>query len=186
VEGIVEGPQLRALRAYLWQRVQGPRILELGVGTGRNLRFHPTGTDVTAIDLSTGMLRHAKTKASRLRINADLRHMDIQRLDFPDATFDTVIATLVFCSVADPVLGLSESFRVCKPAGKLLLLEHGISSSHTLAKLMNALEWLVGRIGEHVNRRPENSTQIAGFKLDAVRTMALGVIRLIEAHKPGQ
>jgi ubiquinone/menaquinone biosynthesis C-methylase UbiE len=130
------------------------------------------------------MLRRAQTKASHLFIEADLRQMDIQRLDFPDATFDTVIATLVFCSVADPVRGLSESFRVCKPDGKLLLLEHGISSSRTIAKFMNALECLVGRTGEHVNRRPESSTQIAGFRLDTVRTMALGIIRLIEAQKP--
>lgn len=184
IEGIVEGRRLRTLRADLWRRAQGPRILEVGIGTGRNLPLYPPFSQVTAIDVSTGMLRRATIRAQHLRQVVDLRQMNVERLDFPDATFDTVVASLVFCSVANPVRGFSEVFRVCKPGGRLLVLEHGAGSNRVITKLLNVLEWVVGRTGEHINRRPEETIQLVGFQLDIMLRSSWGVIRLIEAHKP--
>jgi len=87
----------------LWERVQGPRVLEIGVGTGKNMPSYHKGWQITAIDLSPRMLEQAKRRAEREHVEDDLRLGDAQALPFTDASFDTVIATFVFCSVPDPV-----------------------------------------------------------------------------------
>ncbi len=105
-------------------RITGHQALEVGVGTGKNLPYYPREVEITAIDFSPGMLKRARKKASTDDLRVALIEMDVQQLDFPDNYFDTVFATFVFCSVPDPVAGLKELKRVCKPEGKLLLLEH--------------------------------------------------------------
>ena len=102
-------------RAGLWQRVRGPQVLEVGVGTGKSFPYYPAGMAITAIDLSPRMLEQARTHAARDRIVVDLREADVQALSFPDASFDTAIASCVFCSVPDPALGLRELRRVLAP-----------------------------------------------------------------------
>jgi ubiquinone/menaquinone biosynthesis C-methylase UbiE len=114
----------RDWREQLWDMVEGPKVLEVGVGTGKNLPYYPDDVDVTAIDLTPGMLDRAKKRADKESVPVDLRLGDVQDLDFPDAVFDSVVATFVFCSVPDPILGLRELERVLKPGGKLILLEH--------------------------------------------------------------
>ena len=101
-------------RDKLWAMIKGPRILEVGVGTGKNMPFYPPGLQVTGIDLTPGMLEHAREKAAKLNLDVDLRLGDTQSLDFEDDTFDSVVATFVFCSVPDPILGLRELERVTK------------------------------------------------------------------------
>lgn len=108
----------------LWSLVQGSQVLEVGVGTGKNIPYYPDGVEVTAIDLTLGMLERAKSRAAELNVAVDLQLGDVQALDFPDETFDDVAATFVFCSVPDPVLGFDEIVRVLKPNGRLHLLEH--------------------------------------------------------------
>jgi ubiquinone/menaquinone biosynthesis C-methylase UbiE len=78
------------------------------VGTGLNIPFYPNGVDVTAIDLTPGMLERANHKAQEHNRLVDLRLGDIQQMEFPDGSFDTVVSTCVFCSVPDPRLGLAE------------------------------------------------------------------------------
>lgn len=84
-------------RPRLWSLVEGPQVLEVGVGTGKNMPYYPDGVDVTAIDLTPGMLERAKTRAAELNAAVDLRLGDVQDLDFPNKTFDDVVATFVFC-----------------------------------------------------------------------------------------
>jgi phosphatidylethanolamine/phosphatidyl-N-methylethanolamine N-methyltransferase len=133
-------------RAALWQRVLGPRVLEVGVGTGKSMPYYPSEMVVTAIDLSPRMVEQARMHAMQQQIVVDLREADVQTLPFPDASFDTAIATCVFCSVPNPVLGLSELRRVLFPGGQLLLLEHVLSHRPLLGSLMDLLNPLVVRM----------------------------------------
>ena len=89
-----------------------------------NFPFYPSDVEVTGIDLSPRMLAKAQSKLSRLDMEISLKEMDVQELDFLDDIFDTVFATFVFCSVPNPIRGLRELRRVCRPGGRLLLLEH--------------------------------------------------------------
>ena len=116
--------QFRSWREKLWAQVPEGRVLEVGVGTGKNLPYHPPGAQVVAIDISERMLRRAQQRAEELGKTVELYQMDAQRLDFSDDSFDAAVATFIFCSVPDAVQGLRELGRVVKPEGKILLLEH--------------------------------------------------------------
>jgi ubiquinone/menaquinone biosynthesis C-methylase UbiE len=172
-------------RAALWQRVRGPRVLEVGVGTGKSFPCYPAGMTITAIDFSPRMLEQARTHAARDHIVVDLREADVQALSFPDASFDTAIATCVFCSVPDPLLGLSELRRVLVPGGQLLLLEH-VLSYHALIrpamKLMNPL--VVQMMGAHINRETVENVGRTGFVELQVEDLWLDIVKRIEARTP--
>lgn len=173
-------------RAALWRRVRGPRVLEVGVGTGKNMPSYPPGLAVTAIDLAPRMLARARTRAARLGVAVDLREADVQALPFPDASFDTVVATFVFCSVPDPVLGLREVRRVLAPGGQLLLLEHVLSCRPLVRPLMQVVNPLVVRVmGANINRETVANVERAGFVAVQVEDLWLDVVKLIEAATPG-
>ena len=120
-EWVVEKLFYRRWRKLLWQQIDGARVLEVGVGTGKNLTFHPQLANMVAIDFSAAMLQRAIARNSR---QIPLLMADAQRLSFESGHFDEVVATFVFCSVPDPVLGLQEVRRVLRPGGSVLLLEH--------------------------------------------------------------
>src|SRR3972149_3281550 len=164
-------------RARLWSQVLGPRVLEVGVGTGKNMTYYPEGLHITAIDLTPGMLERARKRADDLSLSVDLRLGDAQALEFPTATFDAVVATFVFCSVPDPVLGLSEIRRVVKPGGQVLLLEHMRSENQIVGALMDILNPLVVRMmGANINRRTVENVQESGLVLEKVENLGMGGI----------
>ncbi|MFD1774784.1 class I SAM-dependent methyltransferase [Paenibacillus rhizophilus] len=154
-------------RADLLGSVDG-EVLEVGVGTGANLSYYPPhAAGVTGIDFSPGMLRYAKQKALHAPFPVTLLEMDAQHMDFPDNSFDYVIATCVFCSVPDPVAGLMEIRRVCKPDGKVLLLEHMRSEQPFAGILMDLLNPITVRIsGANINRRTLQNIEKAGFSIE--------------------
>ena len=174
-------------RERLWQQVRGPKVIEVGVGTGKNMPYYPDGLDITAIDLTPGMLERARKRITALNLSVDLRLGDVQALEFPDTSFDAAVATFVFCSVPDPVLGLSEVRRVLKPGGKVYLLEHVRSAHRLLGALMDLLNPLVVQMmGANINRQTVSNIQEAGMELVDVENLRLGgIFKLIIARRVG-
>ncbi len=175
----------RPWREKLWQRVSGPQVLEVGVGTGKNIEFWPLNCKITAIDLTPGMLDIAHQRAKSLnRQDEDLCLGDVQRLEFPSASFDSIVATFVFCSVPDPIKGLLEIRRVIRPGGQILLLEHVRIERPVIGTLMDALAPLVVRInGANINRKTVENVRIAGLKIERVEDLdKMGMFKLIFAR----
>jgi len=174
----------RALRRQLWGRIDGGRVLEVGVGTGRNLPYHPPQGGVTAIDISPKLLAKAARKARKKGQPVELGLMDAQRLAFADGSFDSAATTFVFCSVPDPLVGLAEVRRVLKPGGRFLLLEHVRSKNRVLGWLMDRLNPIAVRLsGANINRDTVGNVAKAGFEIVAVDSHMGGLVKLIEARK---
>jgi ubiquinone/menaquinone biosynthesis C-methylase UbiE len=184
MEGFMEISRNSRWRQLLWSKVEGKKILEVGVGTGKNFPFYPKDAEVTAIDLSEQMLARARDKAQKQGIKVNLARMDIQKLEFADNVFDTVVSTFVFCSVPDPVLGLTEVKRVNKPGGKIILLEHVISANRIIGSFMNLANPVVVRMmGANINRQTVENVRISGLAVEKVTDLAAGIFKLIEARK---
>lgn len=178
-----ERSAFQAWRRQLWSQVHGPRILEVGVGTGKNIAYYPPDAQVIAIDLSERMLAYARKRSQELGITVDLRHMDAQNLDFSHYSFDTIVATFVYCSVPDPVLGLREIGRVIRPGGDIWLLEHMRINRPVVGTLMDVLNPVVVRImGANINRRTVENVEAAGLNIVHVENVLGDLVRLIHAQ----
>jgi ubiquinone/menaquinone biosynthesis C-methylase UbiE len=184
LEGLIERSHFSQWREMLWSRVEGDKILEVGVGTGKNFPYYPDNADITAIDFSEKMLARAQKKAEKERMRVCLLKMDVQNLEFEDNTFDTVVGSFIFCSVPDALRGLTEVHRVCKPGGEVLLLEHVLSANRILAWFMNLINPAVARMmGPNINRRTVKNVTKSGLTVERVTDLAAGIFKLIEAGK---
>jgi phosphatidylethanolamine/phosphatidyl-N-methylethanolamine N-methyltransferase len=183
IESLMEG-RFRPWRQKLWQSVRGPEVLEVGVGTGKNIEFWPVNAEITAIDLTPEMLAIARQRAMSLDWDADLRLGDVQLLEFPSASFDSVVATFVFCSAPDPVQGLREIGRVIRPGGQILLLEHVRIDRPIIGKMMDALAPIIVRLnGANINRRTIENIRIAGLQIEQVEDLDnMGMFKFILAR----
>jgi len=183
IENLTTGSHESKMRQLSWSKAEGSNILEVGIGTGRNIPYYPVGVQVTGIDFSENMLNRARDKATQQNIKVQLRLMDIQNMEFADNTFDSVVGTFIFCTVPDPILGLTEVRRVIKPGGKLVLLEHVISDNHILAWVMNLVNPIVLWVGGgNINRHTVDNVTNSGFAIEKVTT-AGGSDKLIEARR---
>lgn len=145
-------------------------VLEVGVGTGKNLAHYPVHVTVTGIDISERMLARARRRIVRLKREARLHVADVTKLPFSDGAFDTVVATCVFCSVADPVAGLQELGRVTKPDGRILLLEHVRPQSRLMGWLADRASLITRRVfGFNANRRTEENILTSGLEILELR-----------------
>ena len=172
-------------RRWLGERARG-RVLEVAVGTGRNLPFYRRDVALTGIELSPAMLAIARERAAGLGIDADLREGDAERLPLADGEFDTVVCALSLCTIPDPAAAIGEMRRVLKPGGTLLLVDHVASSSPPL----RAGQWLVERVtirtaGEHFTRRQLPLVVAAGFEVEEAERLKAGTVERIRARKPG-
>lgn len=171
-------------RKKLWQSVRGSEVLEVGVGTGKNIEYWPLDAEITAVDLTPGMLNIARRRAWNLDWDVDLRLGDVQSLEFPSGRFDTVVTTFVFCSVPDPVQGLREIARVVRPGGQVLLLEHVRIDRPVVGAMMDLLAPLIVRLnGANINRRTIENVRIAGLQIEQVDDLdEMGMFKLIFAR----
>lgn len=184
IEAMMEGLVFRNWRKRLWEKVDGYHILEVGVGTGKNFDYYPKNARITAIDFSPEMLKLAKRNKDRKKVDVELELMDVQSLYFANNSFDAVVGSFVFCSVPSPMKGLKELYRVCKPGGQMLLLEHVLSSRPFMASIMNLLNPLVVRlVGANINRKTVKNVQACNFSSVLVDERSSDVIKLIEARK---
>ncbi|WP_085505934.1 class I SAM-dependent methyltransferase [Thalassobacillus devorans] len=152
-------------RKELLEHASG-KVLEVGVGTGANLKYYPDHVEVTGIDFSPMMLKKAREKADNLPPSFELVEMDAQQMDFPDNTFDTVVSTCVFYSVPDPIQGLKEIRRVTKPKGKIIMLEHMRSDNEMIGKAMDVLNPIgLHIVGANINRKTMDNIKQAGLKV---------------------
>ena len=185
MEAAVEGAAFKGWRALLWSRVPRRGLgLEVGVGTGKNMPYYPKEARVVAVDLSARMLRSARRKVRRGLGPAHLARMDAQSLAFRDDAFDWAVATFVFCSVPDPVLGLAEVARVVRPGGAIYLLEHVRIDRPIVGTVMDLLNPVMVRItGANINRRTVRNVEAAGLTVEAVEDLGpMGVVKLITAR----
>lgn len=160
------------------------RILDVGVGTGANFGLYPPDASITAIDRDPAMLGRARQRSRDLP-HIDPREMDVMRLEFPDATFDAALSTLVFCEVPDPVAGLREILRVLKPGAPLAMLEHTRSGHRAIDALLSGISaFTAPLLGEHFDRDTASLARLAGFEDVASRYLGLLVFHLITGRRP--
>lgn len=160
-------------------------VLEVAVGTGRNLPHYPAGVRVTGIDLSHAMVDLARRRADQAAASVELHVGDAQRLALPDDSFDTVVATLALCSIPDDAAAMAEIARVLRPGGTLVLLEHVRSPSRLVRAVQRLLQPLLLRLeGDHLLREPDQRVTAAGLRTDLLVRSKLGIVLRLRAHKP--
>jgi ubiquinone/menaquinone biosynthesis C-methylase UbiE len=171
-------------RGWVCSRAQG-EVLEVAIGTGRNLAFYPAGVRLTGIDLSPAMLERARERARELGMEVDLREGDAQDLPFPDGAFDTVVCTLSLCNIPDDRKAVAEMKRVLKPGGRLLLLDHIRAASELGRAVQKALEVVTVRVeGEHLLRRPLEHVRGEGFRIEEQERFKKDIVERLAAWKP--
>ncbi|HEY3501878.1 MAG TPA: class I SAM-dependent methyltransferase [Actinocatenispora sp.] len=171
-------------REWVCGRARGS-VLEVAVGTGRNLAHYPPGVRLTGVDFSTGMLALARRRAAGLGRPVALAVADAHTLPFADGVFDTVLATFSLCAVADDRRAVGEMVRVLRPGGRLLLADH-VAGTGRLTRAVQALIELgsvpVG--GEHFRRRPIRHVRAAGLTVTDHDRYRFGAVERLAADKP--
>jgi ubiquinone/menaquinone biosynthesis C-methylase UbiE len=180
-----ERRRYRALRPLLFRGLSG-RLLDAGVGTGRNFPFYPAGVSaVVGIDLSPRMLARAERRRDQSPIPTQLRQMDVTKLDFADNTFDAAVATFLFCVIPDQlqVPALQELGRVLKPGRPLRLLEY-VRPRGTLRQIVSRIwePWIAFAYGASFDRQTEANIPAAGLEVGVSRYVVDDLVKLICAH----
>ncbi len=162
------------------------KILEVGIGTGKNMEYYNPKAEVVGIDFSEKMLQIAKEKLVKSgKRNITLRQMDAKNLKFKDNSFDYVVTTCVFCSVPNPVKGLEEIKRVLKPTGKLIMIEHVLSKNLLIALIEHTLNPITKYLmGVNINRNTKQNIIHSGMKIIEDKNLTLfDVFRLFIVEK---
>ena len=158
------------------------RVLDVACGTGTNFPYLPDSVDLVGIDISAEMLANAREELDRLGLDGSLHRMDAGALEFPDDSFDTVVSAFSTCTFPDPVGAIREMRRVCRPDGRILLLEHGRSDAAPVARFQ---DWRADthyeKRGCRWNQDPIEHVHEAGLPVVETRRALLGTVTSIEA-----
>lgn len=178
-----EYARYRWIRPLLFRGLSG-RILDAGVGTGRNMPFYPPGSEVVGVDLSSAMLKRAERRRPLSPASVQLMEMDVTHLNFPDASFDAAVATFLFCILPEElqVPALRELGRVVKPNGTIRLLEYTRPHGRIREFITELWKpWVSWAYGASFDRRTEQHIPESGLVLTAARFVVADLIRMIEA-----
>jgi ubiquinone/menaquinone biosynthesis C-methylase UbiE len=171
-------------REWVCSRAAGD-VLEIAVGTGRNLPLYARDVKLTGIELSPAMLALASRRAAEVGRDADLRIGDAEAVEFPNESFDSVVVTLSLCTIPDDRKAVAEMARVLRPGGRLLLLEHVRSPSRIVRGGQRILEPLFRRLGgDHLVREPLDHVRAEGFVVDELERSKWGIVERLAATKP--
>lgn len=174
----------RPLRPLLFAGLSG-RLLDAGVGTGRNIPFYPAGSSVVGIDLSPAMLARAERRAHQSRAALELRQMDVTALSFPSASFDAAVSTFLFCVLPDElqVPALRELARVVKPGGTIRILEY-VRPQGRLKRAVASLwaPWMHWAYGASFDRHTEQRVPEAGLQVVSSRFVVPELLKLISVR----
>jgi ubiquinone/menaquinone biosynthesis C-methylase UbiE len=161
-------------------------VLEVAIGTGRNLPYYADDVRLTGIELSPEMMEIGRQRAAELGRDVDLRIGDAQALELDDESFDTVIITFGLCTIPDSRAALAEAHRVLRPGGLLVLLEHVRSPSLPVRAVQRAIDPLSVRFGaDHLVREPLDHLAKVGFEVKSVQRLKWGIVERTLARKPG-
>ena len=167
---LIAGAEQAGLGEHRRRLLEGARgrVLEIGAGTGANLQFYGEGVDeIVLSEPEEPMARRLERRAGGFSLPARIVRAPAEELPLEDARFDVVVATLVLCTVKDPVRALAEIRRVLAPGGRLLFMEHVRSDDARLARWQDRLNWLSNLTdhGCHCNRPTVESIERAGFSI---------------------
>ena len=169
-------------REWVCSRAEG-EVLEVAVGTGRNLPFYPASARLTGIDLSPEMLAIARERVRQQGLTVTLQEGDAHSLDFADDSFDTVVCAFSLCNIPDRRQALAEMRRVLRPGGLLVLVDHVASTSRVALTIQRLLEKLTIRFGgEHLTRRSLPLVVDGGFTVESQLRDKLGVVERLTAR----
>jgi ubiquinone/menaquinone biosynthesis C-methylase UbiE len=172
-------------RAWACTQSRGA-VLEVAIGTGRNLPYYPRDRRLTGIDLTPAMLALARDRARDLGVAVALLVADAQALPFAAASFDSVVCTLGLNAIPDDRAAIAEMYRVLRPGGRLVLLGHVASPYRPVGAVQRWIErWLLPVAGDHQTRQPPPLLRAAGFVIDRDVRSRVGIIQRLVATKPG-
>ena len=170
-------------RAWACSQVRG-QVLEIAIGTGRNLPFYPADVEITGIEISPAVLEIARQRAQGLGRQVKLIIGDAQALPFPDQRFDTVVCTIALCSIPDERKAVAEVWRVLRPGGRFVALEHVRSPNIVIRGLERLLEaYTVRTQADHLLREPLETVHAAGFSIEYLKRQKLGIVERLIARK---
>jgi ubiquinone/menaquinone biosynthesis C-methylase UbiE len=179
-----ERKRYQPLRPLLFEGLKG-RILDAGIGTGRNIPFYPEGAEMVGIDLSPAMLSRAWARRSEVGREVKLMEMDVMHTSFDDNSFDAVVSSFLFCvlSLEHQLPALKELARICKPGGEIRLLEYNYSQNPRKRFVMRLwAPWVRWAYGAAFDRNTHQYLGDAGLEEVENRFLVEDIVRLIVAR----
>lgn len=162
-------PTFEQGRKQLLPQASG-RVLEIGMGTGRNLPYYRREQLKCLCGIDPGMHPKAQRRAKRAGIEVTAMPLSAERIPVDDHSFDCVVSTFTLCTIPDAAMALKEVHRVLAPGGRLLFLEHGAAPDANVRRWQDRITpiWKICAGGCHLNRHMPSLIESAGFKVDHI------------------